>query len=144
VRLILKKTNGGDLVPWQKIDHEYIRKLKDGEKIICQVKRARNAGHHRLFFALLNASISFGVRLETDGGVFEFRDVEILRKYLLHRYGWTEMVPGAGEQVKSMDFDTMGQDEFKEFYDFAIKELANLCECEEVHLEADEIIARTA
>jgi hypothetical protein len=52
--LLVTKTQGGTLAPADQQAADYIARLKLGEVVKVKATRARNPGHHRKFFALLN------------------------------------------------------------------------------------------
>lgn len=54
MKLVLTKAPGGVLVPVDQQAVEYLSKLKVGAGVTVEIKRHRNPGFHRKFFALLN------------------------------------------------------------------------------------------
>lgn len=137
-RLHVYKSGGGDLLGCDPKDQDYLARMKPGEALECDVRRARNPGQHRKFFALFDASFH---------GQSKYTNPKDLMRELKIRAGWyDEYITQGGKVVyvpKSLSWGTMGDDEFKKFYDEAVTALAEMFGNEEVVMEADDIIART-
>ena len=115
------KCSNGELYPVDQQGIEAIAKLKLGQGVTVTIKRARNPGHHRKLFALLNLAYDAwepGEKLYKGQLVaknFEqFRsDVIILSGY------YTQSVRLDGSirtSAKSISFANMNQDEFDSLY----------------------------
>jgi len=93
-------------------DYEYIKKLKVGEIYFYEVKRERNIGFHRKFFALIKM-------------VYEnqehYSNSDDLREDLLIEAGhFIKVVTYWGEErkkAKSLSFASMKQDDFDIMYE---------------------------
>lgn len=138
-RLYLVKTEGGDLIGWGPNDHAYLHKLEAGECIECDTQKARNPGHHRKFFALLQDSF-----VNQD----KYENMTDLLVALKLRCGWyDEHVTHDGKLVyvpKSISWARMDQEVFGKFYGDAVVALAEMFGAPEAVAEADEIIARAS
>lgn len=137
-RLFLTKTEGGDLIGYEADDQDYIARMRPGESLECDTRKARNPGQHKKFFALFDASFH---------GQNKYSKPKDLMRELKIRAGWyDEFIMSDGKVVyvpRSLSWGTMGDDEFKKFYNEAVVALAEMFGNEDVVLEADEIIART-
>lgn len=137
-RLYLVKTEGGDLIGYSADDQDYVARLKPGESLECDTHKARNPGHHKKFFALLQSAFA---------GQSKYKRIGDLLIEMKLRAGWfDEHVTADGKLVyvpKSISFARMGQEEFDKFYNEAVVALAGMFGTEDVVIEADEIIART-
>lgn len=137
-RLYLTKTAGGDLIGWDGKDAEYVAKLGAGETLEADVRKARNPAHHRKFFALFNRAYQSQNRYQSE------------RRFYIElkvRAGWYDQVIDSNGKLVyvpiSLSWATMDQTEFDKFYREAIVALSQMCECEEVTLEADRVIGST-
>lgn len=90
-----------------------LRKMEDGQSVAVTAKRMRSPQQHRKFFA--RNKVAF------DNQVTNFATPESLRKALLIKAGYLELLPMLGGGVtpvaESMEFGSMGQDRFNEIYD---------------------------
>jgi hypothetical protein len=138
-RLYLVKTQGGDLIGESGADQDYIARLGEGDILECDTRKARHPAHHRKFFALLNSAFE-----NQD----KYRNRTDLLVALKLRCGWyDEYITHDGKLVyipQSLSWARMGQEDFAKFYNEAIVALADMFGTEDVVLEADQIIARTA
>lgn len=119
--LVLAKTAGGALVPLDQQGVEFLAKLKAGAGVTVSIKRHRNPGHHRKFFALLNLAFD---AWEPQGKEYkgepvqknfdQFRnDVVVLAGFYesgITLRGETRLV------AKSISFANMDQAEFDQLY----------------------------
>lgn len=137
-RLYLTKTEGGDLVGWGPNDNAFLHRLGAGETIEADVRKARHPAHHRKFFALFNRAFQSQDRYQSE---------RLFYIELKVRAGWyDQVIDSNGKSVYvpiSLSWATMDQTVFDKFYREAIVALAQMCECEEVTLEADRVIGST-
>jgi hypothetical protein len=117
MRLTLLNTSKG-LMPLYPDDYEEKRKLKIGETYDVEVKLVRNPLFHNKYFALLRCAWNYLNEDASDG----FRTFDNFRE-------WVEMAAGSCnkfyvsvtneyvETHKSINFSSMGEDEFKELYE---------------------------
>lgn len=127
MKLALIKRNGG-YFPYYKSDVEASQKLKDNIVYFADIKKPRNLDHHKKLFALANCTIanlpddSILVRKQVDAyGLIKAIEVElgmIENEYCLDG--------GYHTKAKSIDFASMDQTEFQEFYDKAVYIMAGL------------------
>lgn len=133
------KTEGGDLIGWDAKDQDYIARLRPGESLECDTRKARNPAQHKKFFALFDASFH---------GQSKYTNPKDLMRELKIRAGWyDEYITQGGKVVyvpKSLSWGTMGDDEFKKFYNEAVVALAEMFGVEDVVIEADDIIAKAS
>jgi hypothetical protein len=54
VKLWLVKDFEGKFVPYNEPDYEKAKRIPEGEDNLFEVKRVRNPGHHRKYFAMIN------------------------------------------------------------------------------------------
>ena len=136
MRLYLVKS-GDTLVGWGPDDKAYLDKLGDGESLECDTRKARHPKHHRLFFALLQESFKHQER---------YSNIADLLVELKIRCGWyDEHITQRGEVVyvpRSISWARMDQDTFEEFFNQAVRVLADMFGAPNVVAEADEIIAK--
>lgn len=142
-RLYLVKTEGGDLIGHSSDDAAYLSRLKPGECIESDTRKARNPGHHKKFFALFNKAFETQNKFpQTNAGK------RALMIELKLKAGWyDEHVTHDGRLVyvpRSISWASMGQEKFDELYRDAMIALAEISSAEEVVMEADEIIARAS
>lgn len=139
MRLYLVKTDAGTVIGWGPEDTEYLARLEPGECIEAETRKARNPGHHRKFFALLQSAFV---------GQSRYKRLEDLLIEMKLRAGWyEEHITADGKLVyvpKSISWAQMDQQEFDRFYAEAIVALAEMFGSEEVVMEADRIIAHRA
>lgn len=113
-RYYLIKSEYG-LMPSDEKSEKALRKFGFGEYVRCDIKSNRNISHHAKWFAIFNKTFENQEAFETESS---FRD------YLKIKVGWyTEYVTPKGQLVyspKSMDFETMEQEDFDGFYNDTI------------------------
>ena len=87
-------------------------KIKEGETVEIEVKRSRNIGFHRKFFAMLNLCFD-------NQEVFD--NIEYFREELLKASGYfNKYINHKGIEcykAKSISFANMSQDEFETLYE---------------------------
>jgi hypothetical protein len=114
------KTLGG-LAPVDDLAREAIGAYGNGEIIRVRLHRDRNPRHHRLFFGLL--------KLVYDNQE-KYLSTEALRFAITVQAGYVDEVILSGDRValrpKSISFGSMDQNEFKKFYDAALKAIPEL------------------
>lgn len=92
---------------------------KDNERVLVQVRRARNIQHHRLYWGMLR------VVVEATGKWASTDALHRWLKYALGLYDRVEIMPGKVIiEWRSTDFSSMAQSEFKCFFDNAVAEIA--------------------
>lgn len=101
---------GDSLVPSCEMFREDLAGLPEGREVFVNVRRARSPRHHRFFFAALHEICRSG---QWDGSV------ETLLIYLKIGLGHVTVVIGPNGKTyyvpKSIDFASMGEDEFTKF-----------------------------
>jgi hypothetical protein len=127
----------GGLAPVDENARQALRAIGQGEVVRIKLHRDRNPRHHRLFFALLNL-------------VFDNQDkylsIEALRFAVTIQAGYVEEIRLRGDAVtlkpKSLAFGSMDQNEFKTFYQAAMKAIPELLpQFQGVDLERELIIS---
>jgi hypothetical protein len=105
----------GNLRPVDQDGIDAISKLKEGEQVKVDVKRARNGKQHRLYFALINLIYGQQTRYATT---------EQLSNAIKCAVGYCDEIETKGGKVlvipKSIAFHAMPQDQFTEFFDKVI------------------------
>jgi hypothetical protein len=119
--LVLTKAPGGALIPVDPQAAEFIAKLKVGQGVTAAIKRHRNPGHHRKFFALLNVAFDAWEPVEaTYKGQVVGKNFDQFRNDIVVLAGFYEMAVNLkGETrltAKSISFGSMDQDEFDTLY----------------------------
>ena len=95
------------LVPLDDADHEARQRLHNGDIVLCDIRKPRNPRFHRKFFALL--------RLTYDN----LPDT-IARALDIHHISGTPIV-----RVRSIDFDSMDETNFHNFYARALDHIVH-------------------
>jgi hypothetical protein len=117
----------GKLIPLEPLD---LQKVKEGETIQVEIKKPRNVGFHRKFFALINLAFQ-------NQDVFE--NSEYFREEMLKASGYFEhYVNHKGidcYKAKSISFGKMSQDEFETLYIQIFDTIVSLFKWEEVKEE---------
>jgi exo-beta-1,3-glucanase (GH17 family) len=115
---------GMNLAPAYSSDLEHLNTLKNNVVYRADLKRPRNVKHHKKLFALLNCFID---------NQEHYSSVDEILVALKIAYGYIDKVKDFyGNEhvvVKSISFESMSQDDFEPFYDFAINLLANYLGC---------------
>lgn len=103
---------GHVLKPTDEESEAALGKLKDGQEVSVEMKRARSGPQHRLFFALMHEAFK---NQQTD-----FPTEKALRKAILVQAGYFEpQMRLTGEVVniaKSISYHNMKQDEFNQCF----------------------------
>lgn len=119
--LVLTKAASGALVPIDPQAVDFIAKMKLGAAVTATVKRHRNPGHHRKFFALLNLAFeAWEPATATYKGEVVGKNFAQFRNDITVLAGHYEMAVNLrGETrltAKSISFASMGQEEFDTLY----------------------------
>lgn len=105
------------LVPIYDSDYEEKKRLKEGDRILCTIKKPRNYEFHKKFFALVR--LCFDNLPET----FYFEDTEsLLEDMKVHLNMYDIVVINGYPHIKtrSIKFSKMDNLEFERFYNRAI------------------------
>ena len=92
-------------------DYEYIKKLKQGEIYFFEVKRERNIGFHRKFFAL--------IKMVYENQEHYINQNDLRDDLLIDAGHYTKIITYWGEERKkavSLSFASMSQDQFDDMY----------------------------
>lgn len=123
--IVLTKAASGVLVPVDQQGIDYLSKLKLGAGVSVEIKRHRNPGHHRKFFALLNLAFDAwepnhaeykGEPVQKNFNQFR-NDVTVLAGH------YETAITLRGETrltAKSISFGSMGQEEFDVLYNSVV------------------------
>jgi len=119
--LVLTKAAGGGLVPLDQQAVEFIAKLKTGAGVTVEIKRHRNPGLHRKYFALLNLAFdAWEPAAATYKDQVVGKNFDQFRNDIVVLAGHYEMAVNLkGETrltAKSISFASMSQDEFESLY----------------------------
>lgn len=137
MEIMLKRTLRG-LEPTDETALAYLRRVKQGDVVLCEVRRPRSLAQHRKFRALLNlvwAATGNWDSVEDLHNEIKFRTGWVTRQRVVdHRTG--EVI---GEIVvpRSTSFDGMDQDEFNQYMESAIRVV-----CEELMPGVDDSMLR--
>ena len=122
------------LMPAYGSDKDKFNKLKEGSAVQVEIKRHRNLLHHRKFFAILKLVCDNSDKWEVPEQLLIALKIELGYVNIVKGLDGVDIVaPG------SIRFETMDQDKFSEFYEPAVKILADeikvsIQEIEEMHL----------
>lgn len=112
---LMMRRMGLHLLPCSAVDEEALGEFPEGRDLTVTVTRNRSHKQHRFFWALLKKICE---NHET------YNRPEQLLLWLKIRLGYVEEVRFHNEQVwwvaKSTSFNSMGQEEFKKFFDAAL------------------------
>ena len=116
MKLFVKNTISG-LVPCDDNDYEEKKKLKLGEVYQVTISRPRNYEFHKKYFALINCAWECLSENQTEF----FKDINNFRKTMELNAGHCETIYSIErrefiEQVLSISFDKMDNDEFESLY----------------------------
>ena len=116
MKLFVKNTISG-LVPCDDNDYEEKKKLKLGEVYQVTISRPRNYEFHKKYFALINCAWGCLNEKQTEF----FKDINNFRKTMELNAGHCETIYSIErrefiEQVLSISFDKMDNDEFESLY----------------------------
>lgn len=115
------KVTARGLAPMFGSDYDAKRKLKEGEEVLCTIRRPRNYKFHKKFFALLRVTFhnmqdsvaeQYGIRNEHD--LLDCIKIE-LQMYDVIRIGGSNVI-----RLGSISFAEMDETEFEEFYSRAV------------------------
>lgn len=120
MKIFVKKTING-LAPASRTEFDKLQeaKLKLGEYYEVEIKKPRNVGHHRKFFALINICFD-----NQD----KFDDIEDMRSWITMKAGWRKKIEtptGFFYRAKSISFSSMDQTEFEDYYNKCIVVVLN-------------------
>ena len=114
MKLLLKRLNNA-FIPIDDEGVEVFGKIKEGEEVLVEYKRHRNVGNHKRLFSMLQGVVS-----NTD----RYKTVDNLLSVIKLKSGHFEtIVAHKGEAVyipKSINFASMSEDKFQEFFSNAI------------------------
>lgn len=115
MEVFLRKTENGSFVPEYGNDYDEVKKIPADAEVKAIITRPRNIGHHRKFFALL--------RLVADNLPEELemlQNTTLLLDEIKFQLGHFEMRKNIDGNpyyvVKSINFGSMDQTEFNDFY----------------------------
>ena len=116
MKLFVKNTISG-LVPCDDNDYEEKKKLKLGDVYQITISRPRNYEFHKKYFALINCAWECLNEKQTEF----FKDINNFRKTMELNAGHCETIYSIErrefiEQVLSISFDKMDNDEFESLY----------------------------
>lgn len=109
------RRKGGRLEPCSLMDEEALNEFPEGKDLTVTVKRARSLKQHRFFWALLQKVVDNHA---------EYYKPEQLLLWIKIRLGYVDEVKFHDDKIwwvaKSISFNSMGQDEFRKFFDTAL------------------------
>ena len=117
MKLLAVKTSHG-LIPYSEDDEEKFGRIPKGKCVEISISSARNPGHHRKYFKLIDTAWSY-----QPEAVREFyKNKEVFRKSLELCAGhcelaWDFKFERFVEIPKSISFNSMSQEEYAELYD---------------------------
>jgi len=153
VDLAFSKGIGGQVIPADPATVEAWNKIKLGEVVRADFKRARNPKFHRKYFALLNLAFDhWNPELPEIHGMKAEKSFEQFRKDLTILAGYyTVSVRLNGEarvEAKSISFASMDEAEFEKLYsatiDVILKRVMQWADREEIERLVDQILLEFA
>ena len=119
--IVLAKAAGGALIPLDQQAVDFLAKLKLGAGVTVEIKRHRNPGFHRKFFALLNLAFeSWEPVAATYKGQVVGKNFDKFRNDITVMAGHYEMAVNLRGEVqltaKSISFGSMEQEDFEALY----------------------------
>lgn len=110
------------LLPLYGSDYDERKRLKEGDEVLVEIKRARNVKFHKKYFALLRLTLdNLPDQVIEQYRLYSPEDLNKLVKYFL---GYADLV-SVGElhylQERSIAFDKMDESEFETFYKRAVQ-----------------------
>ena len=104
------------LVPADPISQESVDGMRQGEVVACTMRRPRNVGHHRLFFALLNEVFVNQTRYATLDHLLDTIKIGVGHYDSYPLDDGRELV-----KPKSISFASMDQSSFSQFYSTVVE-----------------------
>lgn len=125
MKIYCKVTQQG-LVPLYGSDYDERKRLKEGDEVLVEIKRARNVKFHKKYFALLRLTLdNLPDQVIEQYRLYSPEDLNKLVKYFL---GYADLIK-VGElqylQERSIAFDKMSESEFETFYKRASQLIAH-------------------
>lgn len=114
------------LVPLDDADHEARQRLHNGDIVLCDIRKPRNPRFHRKFFALLR--LTYDNLPDTIARALDIHNPDdllihiklALDHYDIHHISGTPIV-----RVRSIDFDSMDETNFHNFYARALDHIVH-------------------
>lgn len=121
MKIYCKVTQQG-LLPLYGSDYDEHKRLKEGDEVLVEIKRARNVKFHKKYFALLRLTLdNLSDQVIEQYCLYAPEDLNKLVKYFL---GYADLIK-VGElqylQERSIAFDKMDESEFETFYKRAVQ-----------------------
>jgi len=127
------------LKPYYQSDENEFKKLKNNVVYFVEVKKPRSLEHHKKIFALTNCVLAN----IPETSIWHNKTAHSLIKAVMRELGYVESrATLKGEvwlEVQSMNFESMDQISFQEFYDKAIPILASMINVSVTDLETNSI-----
>lgn len=124
MKLVCRVTQQG-LRPLYGSDYDEHQRLKEGDEVVVEVKRARNVKFHKRYWALLRLTIDN--MPEEALGNYHIHTAEDLNRIVKYFLGYADLVQ-VGElqylQERSIAFDKMSESDFETFYNRAVQLIA--------------------
>lgn len=125
MKIYCKVTQQG-LLPLYGSDYDEHKRLKEGDEVLVEIKRARNVKFHKKYFALLRLTLdNLSDQVIEQYCLYAPEDLNKLVKYFL---GYADLIK-VGElqylQERSIAFDKMSESEFETFYKRASQLIAH-------------------
>jgi hypothetical protein len=136
MKILLRKQFNGSLLPADDEAQDKLRKIKPGKDVWCEVRVARNARHHRLYFALLNLTWE---NVDHE----RFGTFERFRKVVQMEAGHVDELVGLDGTIyqipRSIAWDQLSQDEFDGLFPAVMTVCAKLLGDLELDILRDEV-----
>ena len=110
------------LLPLYGSDYDEHKRLKEGDEVLVEIKRARNVKFHKKYWALLRLTIDNMPEEVLDN--YHIHTAEDLNRIVKYFLGYADLVQ-VGElqylQERSIAFDKMSESDFETFYKRAVQ-----------------------
>ena len=125
MKLVCRVTQQG-LRPLYGSDYDEHKRLKEGDEVVVEIKRARNVKFHKKYWALLRLTIDNMPEEVLDN--YHIHTAEDLNRIVKYFLGYADLVQ-VGElqylQERSIAFDKMSESDFETFYNRAVQLIAS-------------------
>ncbi len=114
MKIYLKKHLNA-LHPVDEESGEYLKKVKPGVVVSCEMKRPRNYENHKRYFSLLKLAFE---------NQEKFKSIDQLKEAIKFELGYTELIRKFDgtfvEKAKSINFESMNENDFQKYFSMSI------------------------
>lgn len=145
--IVLAKTASGALIPADQQAQDFLAKIKLGAGVTVSIKRHRNIGHHRKYFALMNLAFdAWEPECKKYKGEHVLKNFDQFRNDVTVLAGHYEPATTLKGDVrltaKSISFGSMSQDDFDSLYNATINVILSRVLTSYRRDDLDEVVER--